>query len=413
MIPRRGVMVALILAAQTVANIGPLGIPAIASLIRSDLGLTLTQAGSFLSAYYVGPVVMSLPAGMMADQWGIGRTLILGQLVIGAGLIAASFSGTYAILIVLMILAGFGYGMLNPTSTKAVMAWSPPRHRATLVGLKQVGLPFGGALGAALLPVIGLALGWRAAVAIAGSFLLITAVASVLVYRDPPGLEKPARHTAGRTIRSVLMTRDLWLVASATLVFAAMQTVWMAFLVLYLQSVVGLSLLAAGRYLALAQVAGMTGRVAFGLLSDRAFGGRRRAPLVIAGLLSALCSLGVAFTGADSSVVWLSMLVLVFGFAGIGWNGVQHTLMAELAGPTAAGTAVGLGLAVSSAGVMLGPVIFGRCVEAVGDYRGPWIGLALSMTAALALLAFVHERGFLVAIQAGGPGERGTHPPAR
>ena len=42
--------------AQTVANVGPLGIPAIASLIRSDLDLTLTQAGSFLSAYYVGPI---------------------------------------------------------------------------------------------------------------------------------------------------------------------------------------------------------------------------------------------------------------------------------------------------------------------------------------------------------------------
>ena len=34
-----------------------------------------------------------------------------------------------------MVLAGFGYGMLNPTSTKAVLAWSPPRARATVVGL--------------------------------------------------------------------------------------------------------------------------------------------------------------------------------------------------------------------------------------------------------------------------------------
>jgi predicted MFS family arabinose efflux permease len=391
-ISQRWIIVGVILAAQTVANIGPLGIPAIASLIQRDLGLTLTQAGSFLSVYYIGPILMSLPAGTMADQWGIARTLILGQVVIAAGLLAVSASGSYAVLIVLMALAGFGYGMLNPTSTKAVLAWSPTRRRATVVGLKQVGLPFGGALGAALLPVLGLALGWRAAVAISAGLLLLTALASLLVYRDPPGLEKPAAHTAVRTLRSVLVTRDLWLVAMSTLVFAGMQTVWMAFLVLYLQSVVGLSLLAAGRYLALAQVAGMAGRIAFGVLSDRAFGGRRRAPLVIAGLLSTLCTLGIAFTGAGSSGLWLSALALAFGFAGIGWNGVQHTWMAELAGPEAAGTAVGLGLAVSSAGVTLGPLIFGRCVEAVGDYRGPWIGLAVTMIAALALLAFVRER---------------------
>ena len=59
----------------------------------------------------------------------------------------------------------------------------------------------------------------------------------------------------------MLLTRYLWLVAVATGIFAAMQTVWMAFLALYLQGVVGLSLLAASRYLALAQAGGVLGRV--------------------------------------------------------------------------------------------------------------------------------------------------------
>ena len=82
----------------------------------------------------------------------------------------------------------------------------------------------------------------------------------------------------------------------------------------------------------------------------------------------------------------------MFGFFGIGWNGVQHTLMAELAGPRAAGTAVGLGLAVSSLGVTLGPPVFGCCVTAAGGYRGPWIGLSLVMLAGLGLLALVREK---------------------
>jgi hypothetical protein len=60
--PGRGRVIALILGAQTVANVGPLGIPAVASLLRADLGLTLAQAGSFLSAYYIGPALISLPA---------------------------------------------------------------------------------------------------------------------------------------------------------------------------------------------------------------------------------------------------------------------------------------------------------------------------------------------------------------
>ena len=89
---------------------------------------------------------------------------------------------------------------------------------------------------------------------------------------------------------------------------------------------------------------------------------------------------------------WGTAKTLVLGFFGIGWNGVQHTLMAELAGPRSAGTAVGLGLAISSLGVTLGPPVFGWCVTAAGGYRGPWIGLSLVMLAGLGVLALVRER---------------------
>ncbi|MBI1736678.1 MAG: MFS transporter, partial [Candidatus Rokubacteria bacterium] len=73
------------------------------------------------------------------------------------------------------------------------------------------------------------------------------------------------------------------------------------------------------------------------------------------------------------------------------WNGVQHTWMAELAGPSAAGTAVGLGLAVSSGGVMLGPPLFGWLVEAAGGFRPAWITLACSMSVGLFVLSRIRE----------------------
>ena len=171
-----------------------------------------------------------------------------------------------------------------------------------------------------------------------------------------------------------------------------MQTVWMSYLVLYLQGAVGLSLIAASRLLALAQLGGMTGRVLFGILSDRLFGGRRRLPLVLAGVGSAVCTIIIASTGAGASTTGLSVLAFLFGVVGIGWNGVQQTWMAELAGPRAAGTAVGLGLGVASAGVTLGPLAFGYVVQAVGGFHGPWLALAACMALALGGLFLVRER---------------------
>jgi predicted MFS family arabinose efflux permease len=89
---------------------------------------------------------------------------------------------------------------------------------------------------------------------------------------------------------------------------------------------------------------------------------------------------------------WLAALTAVFGVVGIGRNGVQHTWLAELAGPRAAGTAVGLGLAISSAGVPLGPLLFGYVLQATGGYPWPWLGLSTAMLGALGILTLAGER---------------------
>lgn len=387
---RRGIL-GLIFAVQTFTNVGPLGLPAIAPLIREDLGLSLTQAGSFLSAYYVGPILLSLPAGWLADRWGILRTMVAGEALIALGLMAAGTAGSFPVLIALMITAGIGYGLLNPTSTKAVIAWFPASQRATAVGLKQTGFPLGGAVGAAVLPLVGLALGWRSAVMLSAGGIAVLTVATLFLYRDPPDFARATAGSPPASMRAVLKSRDPWLVATATLIFAAIQTVWMSFLVLYLGDVAGLPVVAAAWLLAQAQVTGMLGRVAFGFLSDRVLGGRRRIVLVLAGIGSGLSTLLMAGIAPGTPRWALSLLALVFGFVGIGWNGVHHTLMAELAGPRAAGTAVGLGLAVSSLGVTLGPPAFGWLVERVGGYRGPWMALAATMPVALLLLGFIRE----------------------
>lgn len=387
----RWAVLALITAAQTMANVGPLGIPSIAPLIRESLGLSVAQAGSFLSAYYIGPIVMSLPAGWMADRWGVRRAMILGQAMVALGLLAASAAPSFIVLVSILMVAGVGYGVLNPTTTKAGMAWFPPRQRATVLGLKQVGLPLGGVVGALVMPPLALAFGWRVAVIVSAAAVAMLSVLTWMLYRDlpdPPGLQTT---TAPIHLRDVLRVRDLWLVSATSLVFAGLQTIFLSFLVLYLRDVVRLSLVAAAKYLVLAQAGGATGRVIFGLLSDRLFGGRRRIVLTVAGVGSAACAFALPATGPGATTGVLAPLALGIGFFGVGWNGVQHTLMAELAGTRRAGTAVGLGLALSSAGVTLCPPIFGLVVERSGGFTGAWVGSAIIMLLSLGLLLPVRE----------------------
>ena len=388
----RWAVLALIMAAQVMANVGPLGIPSIAPLIREDLGLSVTQAGSFLSAYYIGPVLISLPAGWLADRWGVRGAMILGQGLIAVGLFAAAAAPSFAFLVVILVLSGAGYGVLNPTTTKAGMAWFPPHQRATVIGLKQIGLPGGGALGALMMPPLALAFGWRVAVAFSAAVVAGLALLTWALYRDLP---EPAPAGPARTRSSfwtVLANRDLWLVGVSTLIFAGVQTVFLSFLVLYLRDVVELPLVVAAKYLVAAQASGVAGRVLFGLLSDRIFGRQRRIVLAIAGLGSIACAVLLTGIAPGTGPALLVPLAAGVGFFGVGWNGVQHTLMAELAGPRAAGTAVGLGLAISSLGVTVCPPVFGLLVERVGGYGFAWGTLAAGMVAALLLLIPVRER---------------------
>lgn len=388
----RWAVLALIMAAQVMANVGPLGIPSIAPLIREDLGLSVTQAGSFLSAYYIGPVLISLPAGWLADRWGVRGAMILGQGLIAIGLFAAAVAPGFSFLVVILVLAGAGYGVLNPTTTKAGMAWFPPHQRATVVGLKQIGLPGGGALGALLMPPLALAFGWRVAVAFSAAMVGGLALLTWALYRDLPDPVSTGSARARTGFWAVLTNRDLWLVGLSTLIFAGVQTVFLSFLVLYLRDVVELPLVMAAKYLVAAQVSGVAGRVLFGVLSDRVFGGQRRIVLAIAGLGSIACAVVLSGITPGAGPGLLVPLAAGIGFFGVGWNGVQHTLMAELAGPRAAGTAVGLGLAISSLGVAVCPPVFGLVVERVGGYGFAWGTLAAGMVVALLLLIPVRER---------------------
>lgn len=388
----RWAILVLIMGAQTMANVGPLGIPSIAPLIRDDLGLSVAQAGSFLSAYYLGAALLSLPAGWLADHWGVRGTMVLGQAVIALGLAGVAGAPLFPLLTAMMIGAGAGYGTLNPTTAKAVLGWFPRQQRATVLGLKQMGFPLGGAVGALVMPLLGLRFGWRPAVVVSASVITLLGALTWLLYREAPvpAEDRAASRTSG--LRDVLGSRDLWLVSLAALVFAGVQTVFLGFLVLYLRDDVGMDLKTAAGYLVLAQTTGMAGRVGFGVISDRLLGGRRRAVLILAGLGSGACALLLAATGPETGPALLAPLALCLGFFGIGWNGVHHTLMAELAGPRAAGTAVGLGLAISSLGVTLWPPLFGLAVERAGGFGPAWIGLAASMALALGLLLPVRER---------------------
>ncbi len=389
----RYAMLALLTGAQMAASFGTIGLPSLAPILRQDLDLTVAKAGSILSAFYFGRLVASVPAGWFTDRLGARATWLAGQAVAALFLLLASRSGSYLALLLALAGVGLGFGTANPSSQQAVMEWFPRAQRATAVGIRQTGAPLGGALGAAILPSIALAAGWRAGVATAGAAVCAMFAICALGYRRPRrsalGLDEPA---APAKPSAASPARDapslLALLAGATALFSCVQLTWTSYLPLYVYDALGYSVKGAGALLAQGNIGGIAGTILLGLVSDRLFGGRRKPVLI--GCAAIAAGLLVAQSQGGALPGWVLLaLVFVLGGLAIGWDGVHFALVGELAPRGRTGWTLGVGHLGSTAGAVIGPPLFGAVLTATGSFGIAWLFaavLALANAAALGLL---------------------------
>ena len=392
---RRHAMLALLAGAQTAGAFGTIGLPSLAPLLREDLGLSVAQAGSVLSAFYLGRFIVSLPAGWLTDRLGARATWLAGQAVTAMFLLVASRTGTYLSLLLALAGVGLGFGSANPASQRAVMEWFPRASRATAVGIRQTGAPMGGALGAMILPALALAWGWRAAVATAGALMLAMFVISALGYRRPRhsalALEEtpPAGRASGGSARRSAGAL-VALLAGATALFSSVQISWTSYLTLYLHDALGYSVTAAGAVLAQGNIGGIAGTILLGLLSDRAFGGRRK-PVLVGCAATVALLLAVQARAAALPGWLLPAVVVALGGLAIGWDGVHFALMGELAPRGRTGLALGVGHLGSTSGAVLGPPLFGAALGWTGSFAAAWLVAAAVSLANAAALSFLPE----------------------
>jgi sugar phosphate permease len=167
------------------------------------------------------------------------------------------------------------------------------------------------------------------------------------------------------------------------LVLSIAQSSVLAYLALYARDTFAVSAVAAGQFLALAQVGGTGSRLAWGAISDRLFGGRRRPGVVINALMAAAAYASLAL-GARLPVPAALALAVVAGAGAFGWVGLYFALVAEVGGARYAGLLTGVAVTFAWSGVLVGPPLFGLMLDATGGYTLPWLLLA-SVTLVVAL----------------------------
>ena len=138
--------------------------------------------------------------------------------------------------------------------------------------------------------------------------------------------------------------------------FSGMQMCLGSYLVVVLTERALLSVAVAGGALSVAMVAGIIGRLFWGVLAD--FGFSARSVLGLLGLMMAVCAGLIAFVESSWSMSLIYVLAFLFGASAIGWNGVYLAEVARIAPPGQAGTATGASLAMTYSGVVFLPSLF-------------------------------------------------------
>jgi sugar phosphate permease len=348
-----------------------LGIPVLAPQLQDEYGLSLAQTGVVLAAFSLGSLVTLLPWGLLADRVGERIVLAVGLAGAGAALAVAAFASGYGALLLLLGIAGAAGASVNSASGRAVMSWFDSSQRGLALGIRQTALPLGGAAAAVALPPIAAVGGTKAGLLTLAAACLVTALAGAIGLRESPDDE-----VALGDVADPLRDGRMWRLAGGSCLIGSAQISVMAFTVLFLHGVRGLSTAAAAALFALMQIAGATLRIVAGRWSDRV--GTRMAPLLKLALgLSVALAVSAALTSA--SLVLFVPAFLVAGALSQSWNGLSFTAAAELAGLKRAGAALGFqqtALAVASG---LAPPLFAVLVESTS-----W-GVAFALAATLPL----------------------------
>ena len=326
--------------------------------------------------------------GAVSDRFGPRIVVLAGAVMLGAGLWLASRAGSP-----LMFQVGFGVlvgaaaGAFIAPMIATVTGWFDTQ-RALAVSLVSAGMGMAPMTMSQLVAWLASHYDWRTAMAaIACLAWAVLIPAALLVRRAPPGAG-PAAATADRSAKpapsvSSALASTQFIVLGATFFFCCAAHSGPLFHFVSYAITCGVPMVAAVSIYSVEGLAGLGGRLLFGIAADR-LGVK---PVLIAGLFVQSIAIQAYMFASRQPEFYL--LAIVFGTAYSGVMPLYAVLAREYFDQRIMGTVYGAAIMLSSLGMALGPVAGGWIFDTYHDYR--WLYLSstvLALAAAAVAFAF-------------------------
>lgn len=348
-------------------------------LFAASLGATPAEIGWIVIASTIPGVLISFPAGALADHLGTRRVLLASLVVFAtAPFLYLGVENAWQLMAV-RFYHGFATAIFGTVASAAIAERYTQDRAARLSTYSSATI-----VGRSLAPFLGgflISLASYGAVYIACAVSGVLALAAGLLLRDgpPAQVKTTTRLRFWASLKEVLRDRGILLVstveAAQYLVFGAIE----AFLALYAASL-GVPAWQIGIILGVQLVSIVLAKPLMGRLSDRA--GRRR--VILPGL--ALGAGSILLLPWASGFFGLAALSLVFGLGFATVTSSTSALVADLTRNGRFGASMGVLRTVMDVGQSIGPVLTGWMVTVAG-YTSAFNLLAAILIAAAVLLA--------------------------
>lgn len=170
----------------------------------TTFGISNIAFGYLSGAYNWTYAMCQLPVGVVLDRFGIRRIGRISTFIWSLASFAAAAATGLGSFFAARFLLGVGEAPTFPASAKAIGHWFPPKERTFSTALFDSAAKFGLAIGAPLIGILLLRIGWRWSFAATGFISLAYFALFWLVYRDPQ--EDP--HLTGEERRHILEHKE-------------------------------------------------------------------------------------------------------------------------------------------------------------------------------------------------------------
>ncbi|HDR7795612.1 TPA: MFS transporter [Bacillus luti] len=369
--------------AQATATLITYGVGVFVLFWREEYSLTNMESGLLISVVNIGPLFCMLFVGRLLDQYNEKLLICISSFLLGSSLLLTNIVSGFNGLLFVLLLVGIFYSVSQPGGSKVIMKWFSKENRGLAMGIRQAGIPVGGALGGVLIPFLTIKYNVSYAINIIACICIIGGFLFFIFYKDPYVQEKVKEERINRSIcmqlKAVINKKELYPIYITGISMISLQMVLVGHFIKFLVIEQSITPILAGKIFSVMFFSGMVGRIILAAVSDLLYKGNRRIPLFI----SVCTSIGVililvmSIHTITSGVLYVVSALL--GFFSIGWFSLFIVEVAESASEECVGMTVSFALTLNQIAIIVAPILFGYIVDEKG-YTYAWMCIVVLLS---------------------------------